>query len=274
MFSKILVGTDGSDSAAKAVAQAASIAKATGAELVVLHSYPVVSSGPGGPFGAADAAPVKEVGVSILEDVAKRYGGTVPVRTLLKEGAAGDAIVDVAEDEKVDVVVVGNRGMTGTKRYVLGSVPNNVSHHAPTSILIVDTTSPRATSRKGGEPYEKILIATDGSPTAGRAAETGAALAAKVGAEVLLLSVGADEQTKTVLDQAANHLSQSGARVTTKSVAGDPADMIVEVAEQENASLIVVGNKGMTGSKRFLLGSVPNHVSHHSPCDVLIVKTT
>jgi nucleotide-binding universal stress UspA family protein len=95
-----------------------------------------------------------------------------------------------------------------------------------------------------------------------------------MGAEVLLLSVGADAQTSAVLDQAAKYLSQTGAKITIKSVAGDPADMIIDVAEQENANLIVVGNKGMTGSKRFLLGSVPNHVSHHSPCDALIVKTT
>ena len=50
--------------------------------------------------------------------------------------------------------------------------------------------------------------------------------------------------------------------------------MICEVAEKEGVDLIVVGNKGMTGAKRFLLGSVPNQVSHHSPCNVLIVKTT
>ena len=55
---------------------------------------------------------------------------------------------------------------------------------------------------------------------------------------------------------------------------GDPADAILDVAEQTNADLIVVGNKGMTGAKRFLLGSVPNKVSHHAPCGVYIVRTT
>ena len=55
---------------------------------------------------------------------------------------------------------------------------------------------------------------------------------------------------------------------------GDPADAILDVAEQVNADLIVVGNKGMTGAKRFLLGSVPNKVSHHAPCSVIIIRTT
>jgi nucleotide-binding universal stress UspA family protein len=55
---------------------------------------------------------------------------------------------------------------------------------------------------------------------------------------------------------------------------GDPADAILDVAEEQAADLIVVGNKGMTGAKRFLLGSVPNKVSHHAPCSVLIIRTT
>ena len=55
---------------------------------------------------------------------------------------------------------------------------------------------------------------------------------------------------------------------------GDSADAILDVAEEREADLIVVGNKGMTGVKRFLLGSVPNKVSHHAPCSVMIIRTT
>ena len=55
---------------------------------------------------------------------------------------------------------------------------------------------------------------------------------------------------------------------------GDSADAILDVAEEREADLIVVGNKGMTGAKRFLLGSVPNQVSHHAPCSVMIIRTT
>ena len=55
---------------------------------------------------------------------------------------------------------------------------------------------------------------------------------------------------------------------------GDPADAIIDVAEQNRSDLIVVGNKGMTGAKRFFLGAVPNKISHHAPCSVLIVRTT
>ena len=62
--------------------------------------------------------------------------------------------------------------------------------------------------------------------------------------------------------------------VITHPREGEAADAILDVAEEQRADLIVVGNKGMTGAKRFLLGSVPNKVSHHAPCSVLIIRTT
>ena len=67
---------------------------------------------------------------------------------------------------------------------------------------------------------------------------------------------------------------EAGVEVETFAREGDPADAILDVAEERDADLIVVGNKGMTGAKRFLLGSVPNKVSHHAPCSVLIIRTT
>ena len=119
--------------------------------------------------------------------------------------------------------------------------------------------------------YTKILIATDGSPTAAKAAQTGADIATTVGAEVLLLYVGDEAQGKTVLDKV---VAELGVEASTKIVQGDPADQILGVAESDGVDLIVVGNKGMTGAKRFLLGSVPNQISHGATCNVLIVKTT
>jgi len=62
--------------------------------------------------------------------------------------------------------------------------------------------------------------------------------------------------------------------VRTHPIQGDPADAILNVAEEIKADLIVVGNKGMTGARRYFLGSVPNKVSHHAPCSVMIIRTT
>ncbi|MGH2726011.1 MAG: universal stress protein [Actinomycetota bacterium] len=122
--------------------------------------------------------------------------------------------------------------------------------------------------------YKNVLIATDGSVTASHAAEVGVDVAKASGADVLLLHVGESGSGKKVLSQTEKAHAKSGVTIKTLSVSGDPADMICEVAEREGVDLIVIGNKGMTGAKRFLLGSVPNQVSHHAPCNVLIVKTT
>ena len=81
--------------------------------------------------------------------------------------------------------------------------------------------------------------------------------------------------TCAVLDNEAEQIKQAGVPdVETFAREGDPADAILDVAEEKGADLIVVGNKGMTGARRFLLGSVPNKVSHHAPCNVMIVRTT
>jgi nucleotide-binding universal stress UspA family protein len=82
------------------------------------------------------------------------------------------------------------------------------------------------------------------------------------------------EDVDSTLSDAADLVRGAGVNVETFAREGDPADAILDVAEERDADLIVVGNKGMSGAKRFLLGSVPNKVSHHAPCSVLIVRTT
>ena len=77
-----------------------------------------------------------------------------------------------------------------------------------------------------------------------------------------------------ILGAAAQVAERAGVQAAVHARQGDPADAILDVAEETRADLIVVGNKGMTGAKRFLLGSVPNKVSHHAPCSVLIIRTT
>jgi nucleotide-binding universal stress UspA family protein len=82
------------------------------------------------------------------------------------------------------------------------------------------------------------------------------------------------EDVEAALQAAADVAGKAGVTVALYPRQGDPADAILDVAEEQDADLIIVGNKGMTGAKRFLLGSVPNKVSHHAPCSVLIIRTT
>jgi nucleotide-binding universal stress UspA family protein len=81
-------------------------------------------------------------------------------------------------------------------------------------------------------------------------------------------------QAETILQQTVAAIDAAGLDVETHARVGDPASVLIDVAAGTGADLIVVGNKGMTGMARFLLGSVPNKVAHHAPCDVLIVRTT
>jgi nucleotide-binding universal stress UspA family protein len=140
MFRTIVVGTDGSGTAAAAVKRAATLAKTTGAELLVVSAYATPKEAPAPFADTQHQAPGIDVAKGLLQDVEKHYAADVKLRTIAREGAPADALLDVAEEEKADVVVVGNKGMTGSKRYVLGSVPNTVSHHAPCHVLIVHTT--------------------------------------------------------------------------------------------------------------------------------------
>ena len=92
--------------------------------------------------------------------------------------------------------------------------------------------------------------------------------------EDLQWAISPREDVDATLDAAAKIVREAGVAVDIYPRQGDPADAILDVAEEREADLIVVGNKGMTGAKRFLLGSVPNKVSHHAPCSVMIIRTT
>ena len=147
MFSSIVVGTDGSDTAIQAVRQAVDLAGAVGATLELVSVYEpgseqrLRSEGRDTPQDVQRAIhPRQEVEASLADaaDLAREAG--VSVNTHAREGDPADVILDVAEEQNADLVIVGNKGMAGAKRFLLGSVPNKVSHRAPCSVLIVRTT--------------------------------------------------------------------------------------------------------------------------------------
>jgi len=147
MYKTIVVGTDGSTTAGRAVAHAASLARATGATLHIVHAFqPVSPLAAIGPDGGAAAMSVglaemtETQARAILErSAAATDGEGIIVETHLSSGDAASALLDTAEQLDADLVVVGNRGMSGARRFVLGSVPNKISHHCPCSLLIVNT---------------------------------------------------------------------------------------------------------------------------------------
>lgn len=141
-YSCILVGTDGSVTADKAVETAAAMARQLGAELHVLSAYRSIMPAMGS-LGAVVAPDLSdELGLDASREVAEKaaatWGEGLTVRTHVVAAAAADAIVDTAESIGADLIVVGNQGMKGARR-VLGSVPNSVAHRSPCAVLIVKT---------------------------------------------------------------------------------------------------------------------------------------
>jgi nucleotide-binding universal stress UspA family protein len=146
--------------------------------------------------------------------------------------------------------------------------------------------------------FKRIVVGTDGSDTASQAVEKASELAKLAGAELNIVSafepvsknrlaaersdapadvqyeISPSEDVNLTLEAAAAPARKEGVEVSIHPVQGDPSDAIINTAEKVDADLVIVGNKGMTGARRFILGSVPNNISHHAPCSVMIVHTT
>lgn len=142
---------------------------------------------------------------------------------------------------------------------------------------------------------DSIVVGTDGSDTAKQAVAEATRLAKALGAQVHVVSAyeplrgarvhgapeGAakvwaplpDDQVEAILSETAAAVRQAQLEVTTHAVREDPADALIGVADRVDATMIVVGSKGMHGARRLALGNVPNKVSHRARCNVLIVAT-
>jgi nucleotide-binding universal stress UspA family protein len=143
--------------------------------------------------------------------------------------------------------------------------------------------------------FKSIVVGTDGSETADVALQRAIDIAKLTGAKLHIVSayepapahvggnqpvaeaaewsVGSDFKVEAVLERAQDTAAGGELQVEVHAPKGDAADSLIDTAKAQSADLIVLGSRGMRGARR-LLGSVPNKVSHHAPCDVLIVQTT
>lgn len=285
MYERIVAGTDLSKTARIATDRAANLAGHLDAELILVHA-------------GRDADGV--------EALAKGYGA----RAVVDNHNPAEVLIDKTEELEADLLVVGSVGMSGTRRFLLGSVPNKVSHHAPADLLIVKTDP--APSDVGD--YSKLMVGTDGSPTAMRALDAACELAKALSVTPLVVCayepltehekerlrsdpndpfaqwnadksmrdtpeefrwrIAGAKQAEDVLERASDHAAKRGVDAEVRAIEGNPAEVLISIAENEGFDLIVVGSVGMRGPKRFMLGNVPHRISHHAPTDVLILKTT
>ncbi|MBS7649869.1 MAG: universal stress protein [Candidatus Bathyarchaeia archaeon] len=136
---------------------------------------------------------------------------------------------------------------------------------------------------------KKLLVPVDGSESSNMAVKYACEIAHKFGSEITLLCVipppivlgveagvidyrPLEESGRTVIEKAKRMVESAGLSASTRLETGQVADIIVNIAKEEKTDLIIIGSRGLSGVKRFLLGSVSNRVSHHAPCPVLIVR--
>lgn len=274
-YRHVLVGTDGSPTARRAVDAAGRLAAVLEVPVVAAVVYERVRPSDLGPPSLQAESPGDEwqgasyrAAAEIAQDAAAALSphGVVDVDTVVLEGHPAEELIDLAARYPDSVLVVGSRGLNDSTRFLLGSVPHRVSHHAAGDVLIARTTAPR-----DGRPLRSVLVGTDGSDTAQLAVERAAALTSSLGGSLRLLSAGADEQAKIAVERAARVAEASGVGWTADVVDGPAGEALITASA--DVDLVVVGSRGMTGAQRFLLGSVPNRVTHHAESDVLIVRT-
>jgi nucleotide-binding universal stress UspA family protein/nitrite reductase/ring-hydroxylating ferredoxin subunit len=252
-YDLIVVGTDGSENARVTEAVALAVAKAAGGELLFVWGYQD-EGGRSGAKAAVEAARARavEAGTSARGEVV--------------QGEPAGAIVEVADRSEAKLVVVGDEDMGKRKRVGLGGTADRISHSMPCDTLIV-----RTGRSNGHGGYRKVLLATDGSSTASHATRVGGELARGMGAAIEIVHVRDPVMGAVILKEAAEMLGDPG--IPGYPLTAEPGAGIAEVARDHGHDLVVVGNKGMSGSIRIRIGKVPDLVSHLAPCDVLIVNT-
>jgi|KBSSwiStaDraftv2_1062776.scaffolds.fasta_scaffold307243_1 nucleotide-binding universal stress UspA family protein len=253
-YSRIVVGTDGSDEATDAVSVAGVVAAALGVPVTVVTAWKPSVSVPGGreqPWAdlTAEGADVDltALGVTMIEKI--------PVK-----GSAFDALVDAAGQSDRSLIVVGAAGLGQTSSRLWGSTSNELSHRSPVDVLFV---------RKAVAAVQTIALATDGSDTSVRAVRAGYDLAAALGVRPVLVTVACDTAAAgETLNNVESRLENTEP-LQRQALVGDPADVLA-AAEYD---LVVIGNRGMAGLAR-VLGSTANTITHRATSNLLLVNTT
>jgi len=222
-------------------------------------------------------------------------GRGVDATPLMLQGDARSVILDRAKEAQADLVFVGSNGASGLAKLFLGRVADSVVSHAPCSTEIVRT-------HEGKLPgVHKIILATDGSQFAERAARSVAERPWAAGTEIQVLSVvelalgsgqalfeppyvdnaqlelqraEAMKRAQGAVAKAVELLSKTFPKISESIsvLLNGPKNVIIEEADKWGADLIVLGSHGHRGVERFLLGSVSEGVALHAHCSVEVIR--
>ncbi|MEJ5330751.1 MAG: universal stress protein [Desulfobaccales bacterium] len=267
-FQRLLVCTDSSPASEGAFQAALSLARAFGCEVFLLQVLEV---------SPAMAALAPEALVSWEREVRSHLEGLreralshgVDLTPVVQSAEAAYAgIVAEARRLKADLILMGRLGKTGLARLLLGSTAARTIGLSPVSVLIVPTETPLA--------WERLLIASDGSPYSEAAFAEALRLTRLWGSRLYGVSVAREEgelpEAEAIAGEMLTRANALGLPLETLVTVGVPDDAIVRLARELAADLIILGSHGRTGFTRLLLGSVAERVIGTAPCPVLVVK--
>jgi len=202
----------------------------------------------------------------IVEKLKARWDDVEPV---IEKGHVSDKIIEKAKEDKADLVILGSRGLSKAKTFFLGGVSQKVAAYVPCSVIVV---------KKKIRTFKRILVATDGSVYSETAVtflkshlltkEINTTFLAVWDYPVTIPEFAFEAMGKKHLQE----MHKVAFMANALCFEGDPAEVINDTAHRRKVNLIVVGSKGLTGNKRFLLGSVARKVITHSNCSVLVVR--
>jgi len=256
----ILLATDGSEDAAQATTAAVDIAKRSGSELHLIHVWHDVHTHRAHAYVRRE---LQRQGREILDQEVQRIeemGGTV-TRSHLRKGRTFEEVIKLGDELDAGLLLVGSHGYRGLRRMLMGSQSEDIVHHADRPVLVV----------RGGEnawPPVRIVAGDDFSEDAGKAAELAANLGKLFGVPMLLLHAAPNlsevsgEAVEGKLEDRTGALEEIlDEQPRTRVVAGDPPEVLIEAAqEEEGPSLVVVGSRGLGLVGRLRLGSVSTKV--------------
>jgi nucleotide-binding universal stress UspA family protein len=257
---RILLATDGSEATERATEAAVDLSTRSGSELHVLHVWHDVP----GPYRHGFVKrELRRQGQEILDEEVRKIegGGTTVTQAHLRGGRTTDEVIKLGDELEAGLLVVGSRGLHGMRRILLGSHSDDIVHHAQRAVLVVRCG-------ENGWPPASILAGDDLHADARRAAELAASLGKLLGARMLLLHAGpqlsgeAVRQAEAKLEDRAGELEDIlEERPQTRVVAGDPAEVLIESAQQgDEPTLVAVGSRGLRAVERVRLGSVSTKV--------------
>ena len=294
---RVLLATDGSDSAAVAAELTRGVPWPKGTSIdvvrVVEERSQELALGAGSGVGLVvplevSAAVIQEAEDSLVALTTTLHASGLDTSHTVLRGRPADALLDWIERHRPDLVIVGNRGVSPFQRALLGSVSGELIDGSPVPVLVARRPT-----------LERVVVAVDGSDIAAEALATVRRWPFLAFADIRTISVvsavtawwpgdnvpgpeaasadrianpDAIREHEAIATEAAVALRTAGFRAEPEVLSGSPASSIVAFASDWDADLVILGSHGRTGVARLLLGSVARNVLHHAGCSVLIVR--